>query len=85
MKPTSPHEEGDKVKMVENQAIKVKEISESCQNLHELAANISKIQIPKITHVKSLRLFETFDRLKALGRMEDKGGFQENKEWKNCW
>jgi hypothetical protein len=44
-----------------------------------------KIQVPKIAQVKSLRLFETFDRFNALGRVEDKGGFQENKEWQNCW
>ena len=34
---------------------------------------------------KSLRLFETFNSFNALGRVEDKGGFQENKRWRNCW
>jgi hypothetical protein len=45
----------------------------------------SLVRIPKITQEKSLRLFASFDKLKALGRVGDKGGFQENKKWRNCW
>jgi methionine synthase II (cobalamin-independent) len=41
---------------------------------------VGKIQVPKIVQVKYLRLFETFDRFNALGRVEDKGDFQKNKE-----
>ena len=50
---------------------------------------LPRFRFQKIMQVKSLRLFETLDRLKELGRVEDEGGFvpniQENKEWQDCW
>lgn len=58
LKPASPHEGEDKVKMAENQSIKVKELSESCSSLHELAANNDLIGFKKAMEEEGSKIDE---------------------------